>query len=32
LKDTKLVTADRLLLVKTAAHSYLAARAIMLGA
>jgi predicted nucleic acid-binding protein len=30
-KDTKLVTADRRLLVKTAAHPYLASRAIMLG-
>jgi predicted nucleic acid-binding protein len=31
-KDTKLVTADRCLPVKTGAHSYLASRAIMLGA
>jgi predicted nucleic acid-binding protein len=31
LRDTKLVTADRRLLAKTAAHPYLAGRAILLG-
>jgi hypothetical protein len=31
LKDTRLVTADRQLVAKAAAHPYLANRAIMLG-